>query len=93
MQGLAVTAIVVLAVAIFGGPATYLMAGAKPRTPILFWLHRTIVTLLGIGAILMGVTLTLAHISVIFRILGGVGAVIAIAGLYRLYKGRRKSWR
>ena len=93
MQGLAVTAIIVLALAVFGGPATYLLAGTRPRSQPIFWLHRIFVTLLGVGAILMGVTLMIAHLSIFVRALGALGAITAIVGLYRLFKGRKGSWR
>jgi ABC-type glycerol-3-phosphate transport system permease component len=88
VQDLALTAVVVLAIAIFGGPATYLLARPRPRGRSLFWLQRVLVVTLGVASLLMGFTLIIAHVSLLIRALGAFGAVSAVAGIYRLFRGR-----
>jgi hypothetical protein len=88
VQDLALTAVLVLAIAILGGPSTYLLARPRPRGLLLFWLQRVSVVLLGVASVLMGFTLMIAHLSFLIRALGALGAISAVAGIYRLFRGR-----
>ena len=76
MQSLAVTAVIVLLLAIVGGPATLLLTRVSIRGRTLFILHRIFTTILGIFSILMGFTLLIAHVSVIVP---GFGLAVAQA--------------
>jgi ABC-type spermidine/putrescine transport system permease subunit I len=91
VQSLAVTAVVILLLAILGGPATFLLSRSVPRGRSLFVIHRIFTTLLGFSAAMMGFSLMIAHVSIIVRVLGLVGMLSSGIGLVRLY--RRKSHR
>jgi len=88
MQSLAVTAVIVLLLAIVGGPATLLLTRVSIRGRTLFILHRIFTTILGIFSILMGFTLLIAHVSVIVRLLGAMGLITGALGITRLYRRR-----
>jgi len=93
MKSLAVTAVIVLIVAVLGGPLTYYLARFRPRDKALFYLHRIFTTLLGFIATMMGFTLMVAQVSIFVRILGGLGLASAVLGIQRLYKKSRTSRR
>ncbi len=93
MENLAVTAVIVIALAIFGGPTTYLLSRFSPRSKPFFWLHRILTTILGIFSTLMGFTLAAAQLSIFIRILGGLGILAAAFGLFKLYSGNTRSRR
>ena len=93
MKSLAVTAVIVLFVAVLGGPLTYYLARFRPRENALFYLHRIFTTLLGFISTLMGFTLMVAQVSIVVRILGGLGLASAVLGIQRLYKKSRTSRR
>jgi hypothetical protein len=88
MESLAVTAVIVLLLAILGGPATLLLSRASIRGRTLFFLHRIFTTVLGIFSILMGFTLVIAHVSIVVRLLGAMGLITGALGIARLYRRR-----
>jgi hypothetical protein len=88
MESLAVTAVIVLLLAILGGPATLLLSRARIRGRTLFVLHRIFTTVLGIFSILMGFTLVIAHVSIVVRLLGAMGLATGALGIMRLYRSR-----
>ncbi len=90
MQSLAVTAVIVLLLAIVGGPVTFLLSQSNPRGRSLFILHRVGTTILGFLSSLMSFTLMAAHLSIIIRLLGAIGLLSSVAGLIRLYRKRSR---
>ena len=88
MESLAVTAVIVLLLAILGGPATLLLSRVNIRGRALFVIHRIFTTILGIFSILMGFTLVIAHVSIVVRLLGAMGLITGALGIARLYRRR-----
>ena len=93
MKSLAIVAVVVVFSAFLGGPITFLLSRATPRSRALFLLHRIFTTLLGLFSILMGFTLAAAHVPIFMRLLAAATSFIAALGIFRLYKKGMKNWR